>query len=105
MLYAAIYLAATFVSVDLKSSLNPGLLTVAFILFSLALYSAVTNRRQLDVAVTLLVLAGAAVSVYGILQYVFRWGYQSAAWVDSDMFSSGPPPPWRTPICWGSTSS
>jgi O-antigen ligase len=88
LLYAAIYLAATFVSVDLKSSLNPGLLTVAFILFSLALYSAVTNRRQLDVAVTLLVLAGAAVSVYGILQYVFRWGYQSAAWVDSDMFSS-----------------
>ena len=35
-----------------------------------------------------MVIAAAAVSVYGILQYVFRWGYQSAAWVDSDMFSS-----------------
>ena len=31
---------------------------------------------------------GALVSFYGILQYLFGWGYQSAAWVDSDMFSS-----------------
>ncbi len=88
LLYAAVYLAGTFFSVNLSSSLKPGLLTVAFILFSVVLYNAVTNRSQLDTLLAVVVLAGAVVSCYGILQYIFRWGYQSAAWVDSDMFSS-----------------
>ena len=88
LLYAAIYLAGTFFSVNLSSSLRPGLLSVAFILFSLVLSNAVTNRDQLDTLLAVAVLAGAVVSCYGILQYIFRWGYQSAAWVDSDMFSS-----------------
>ncbi|MCI8303810.1 MAG: hypothetical protein HFF52_04190 [Lawsonibacter sp.] len=88
LLYAAVYLAGTFFSVDPGSSRNPGLLTVAFILFSLVFGSCLSNRNQLDAVITLMVLAAAAVSVYGILQYIFRWGYQSAAWVDSDMFSS-----------------
>jgi len=88
VLYAAVYMAGTLFSVTLSTSLKPGLLSVAFILFSLAVYHAVTSRSQLDVLLALIVLAGAAVSCYGILQYIFRWGYQSAAWVDSDMFSS-----------------
>ena len=88
ILYAAVYMAGTLFSVNLSSSLKPGLLSVAFILFSLVLYNAVTNRSQLDTLLAFLVVAAAAVSVYGILQYIFRWGYQSAAWVDSDMFSS-----------------
>ena len=88
LLYGAVYLAGTFFSVDLATSLRPGVLTVAFILFSLVLYNAVTSRAQLDVLISVMVLVGAAVSVYGILQYLFRWGYQSAAWVDSDMFSN-----------------
>ena len=88
ILYAAIYLAGTFFSVDLEGSLNPGLLRVAFILFAVVLGNAVSNRRQLDTLIFLMVLAGTAVAAYGILQYIFRWGYQSAAWVDSDMFSS-----------------
>ena len=54
----------------------------------MVLYNAVTNRSQLDTLLAVVVLAGAVVSCYGILQYIFRWGYQSAAWVDSDMFSS-----------------
>lgn len=87
ILYAAIYLAATFFSVNRGASLKPGLLTVAFILFAVVLYNSVTGRRQLDTLIVLMVLAGTAVAFYGILQYIFRWGYQSAAWVDSDMFS------------------
>ena len=87
ILYAAIYLAGTFFSVDLEGSLNPGLLRVAFILFAVVLGNALLNRRQLDTVIFLMVLAGTAVAAYGILQYIFRWGYQSAAWVDSDMFS------------------
>ncbi len=88
LLYAAVYLAGTLFSVNLRASLKPGLLTVAFILFSLVIYNAVANRAQMDVMLSFMVLAAAAVSCYGILQYIFRWGYQSAAWVDSDMFSS-----------------
>lgn len=88
LLYAFIYLAATLLSVDPASSLNSGLLTAAFVLFPLALSRAVQDRAQLDVLVSAMVLAGAAVSLYGVCQYLFGWGYQSAAWVDGDMFSS-----------------
>ena len=88
MLYAAVYLAGTFFSVSLGDSLNPGLLSAAFILFAVVLYNSVDSREQLDLLLTCAVLAGAAVSCYGILQYIFRWGYQSEAWVDSDMFST-----------------
>jgi len=88
ILYAAVYLAGTFFSVSLESSLEPGLLSVFFILFAVVLYNAVDNQNQLDILLAFMVTAAAAVSVYGILQYIFRWGYQSAAWVDSDMFSS-----------------
>ena len=88
VLYAAVYLAGTLFSVNLKTSLLPGVLSVAFILFALVLYNAITTRRQLDTLLALVVTVGALVSFYGILQYLFGWGYQSAAWVDSDMFSS-----------------
>lgn len=88
ILYAAVYLAGTVFSVDLASSLNPGLLSVGLILFSVVLYNSVTSRGQLDALLALMVIVAAAVSVYGILQYIFGWGYQSAAWVDNDMFSS-----------------
>ena len=88
IVYAAVYLAGAVFSVNLETSLNPGLLSVAFILFSVVLYNSVTSRGQLDALLALMVIAAAAVSAYGILQYIFRWGYQSKAWVDSDMFSS-----------------
>lgn len=88
ILYAAVYMAGAVFSVSLETSLNPGLLSVALILFSVVLYNSVANRGQLDALLTLMVIAAAAVSFYGILQYIFGWGYQSAAWVDSDMFSS-----------------
>ncbi len=88
ILYAGVYMIGTLFSVSLRASLQPGLLTVAFILFSVVLFHAVTSWRQLDVILDGMVLAGALVSLYGIMQYVFGWGYQSAAWVDSDMFSS-----------------
>lgn len=88
ILYAAVYMAGTVFSVNLAGSLKPGLLSIAFILFSIVLSNAVEGRRQLDTLIVLMVLAGTAVAGYGILQYLFGWGYQSAAWVDSDMFSS-----------------
>ena len=87
ILYAAIYFAAIFCSSDVAASFKPGILSVAFILFSVVLYNAVSGRRQLDVMIAFVVVAATVVAGYGILQYLFGWGYQSAAWVDSDMFS------------------
>ena len=87
ILYAGVYLAGTLFSVTLAGSLNSGLLSVAFILFSVVLGSAVTGKKQLDTLIALMVVAATLVSLYGILQYFFGWGYQSAAWVDSNMFS------------------
>lgn len=86
-LYAAIYAVGTLFSVTLKGSLLGGVLTVAFILFAIALENAITTQRQLEVLLFFMVAAGAAVALYGICQYLFGWGYQSSAWVDSDMFS------------------
>ena len=88
LLYAALYLVGMLTSANLRGSFFVAILTVAFVLFSLALYHAVDTRARLDALVTALVTVGAAVSCYGVLQYLFRWGYQSAAWVDEDMFSS-----------------
>ena len=87
ILYAAIYLAGAVFSIDPGTSLKPGLLGAAFMLFTVVLYNAVTNRNQLDALLSLMVVAAAAVSAYGILQYFFHWGYQSNAWIDNDMFS------------------
>ena len=87
LIYSAIYFVSIFISVNVRGSLNHGLLMVFFILFSLAISNAVTNRSQLDGLVFFLVLSATAVAFYGICQYLFGWGYQSAAWVDSEMFT------------------
>ncbi len=88
LLYGAVYLVGTFFSVDLKSSLQPGLLTIGLLLYAYVLYNAVTRRSQLDMLINLVLAAAIVISLFGILQYVFRWGYQSKAWVDNDMFST-----------------
>ena len=87
-LYAAIYLAGAWFSVSRRSSLKVGALTVAFLLFAIVLENAIRSKRQLDGLIRAMVLVGAVVALYGVCQYLFGWGYQSAAWVDSDMFSS-----------------
>ena len=86
-LYAALYVVGTLTSVDVRGSLPIGVLTVALIISSVALYRSVDTRAQFDTLIAAMVAVGAAVACYGILQYKFRWGYQSAAWVDEDMFS------------------
>lgn len=86
--YLLLYLVGTFTSVDMRGSIPIAALTGAFMISSVALCRSVDTRKQLDALVAVLVAVGALVACYGILQYKFRWGYQSAAWVDEDMFSS-----------------
>ncbi|MBO4914278.1 MAG: O-antigen ligase family protein [Oscillospiraceae bacterium] len=88
LIYAALYIFGMLHSTKLRGSLWLTALTIAFLLFSLALYYAVDTREHFELILAAMVTAGAAVAGYGILQYFFGWGYQSAAWVDADLFSS-----------------
>jgi len=86
LLFAALYLIATFTSVTVRGSLQGGILTVFFILFGLALQSAVTTRRQLDRTAFVLVLVGTVTAAYGVAQYLL--GLAGAAnWLDSAKFT------------------
>ncbi len=86
--FLAFYLIGTVFSMRISGSIYVAALTVAFVLFSVVFYRTVESRSQLDWLITAFVTVAAAVSAYGILQYVFGWGYQSAAWVDEEMFDS-----------------
>ncbi len=88
LLYCAIYLAGSIFSVSPSTSLFVGLLTVAFTAYALVLQNAITTRQMLDGLVALVVVSATVVALIGIYQFVFQAGYQSEAWVDSDMFSS-----------------
>lgn len=88
MLYCVVYAVGTAASVTPRASLPVGLLTVFFTLFALVPLNSVDSRGQLERMVKLMVLGGVLVSLYGMAQYVFRFGYQSDAWVDSSMFGA-----------------
>ncbi|SHH92152.1 putative inorganic carbon (hco3(-)) transporter [Sporobacter termitidis DSM 10068] len=87
LLFCAVYLVATLTSVTVSGSLFTGLITVLFALFAIAFDNAVTTKKQADLAVRLIVVAGTAVALYGIYQYIFYNPATAGAWVDSDMFS------------------
>jgi putative inorganic carbon (HCO3(-)) transporter len=87
ILFALVYLIATFTSVSPAGSLFTGLLTVLFTLFALMLDNAVTSKRQTDLLIRAFVLAGTAVSAFGVYQYIFYNPATAGAWIDNDMFS------------------
>ena len=60
LVYAAIYLLGILTSVDVRGSFLIGVITLAFVLFSLALYHAVDTKAQLDALTALMVTAGAS---------------------------------------------
>lgn len=86
LLYAAVYLISTLVSLNIEGTLQAGLLRVAFVLFAPVLLNALADRARLDTVISLCVLVATLLSLYGICQYFFRWGYQSDAWWDENMF-------------------
>ena len=86
LLFALIYIVATFTSVTVSGSLFGGALTTLFVLFTIVIQNSVTTRRQFDALIYAFVISGAVVSAYGVYQYVF--GVTGAsAWIDSTMFS------------------
>lgn len=88
LLYALVFLFAVLVSAAPVNSLKVALMTSLFTLSAVVVVNVVNSRSRLLRVTEWMVLAGAVVSLYGMFQFVFRFGYQSSAWVDSDMFSS-----------------
>lgn len=88
VIFAFVYLAATFMSVTFSGSLQSGLLIVVFTLFCIVFQNAVTSKRQIDLVIQVLIFAGVAVSLFGIYQYIFYSPDSADAWIDSDMFSN-----------------
>ena len=86
VMYVAVYIVAVFASVTVSGSLYGGMVTVLFVLYSLALMNSVSTRRQINIIIWSIVLCGALVSAYGIYQYIFG-ANGAAAWIDDDMFS------------------
>ena len=86
LLYAVIYIAATFTSVTVSGSLLGGSLTTLFVLFAVVVQNSVKTRRQLDTLVCAFVISGALVSAYGIFQYL-SGAAGASAWLDTKMFS------------------
>lgn len=88
ILYALLYLVMTFLSATPSSSLLVGLVTCVFVLFAVVLQNTAVTQKDIRIALGIFAFAGVFVSLYGIYQYIFRTGYQSSAWVDSEMFDS-----------------
>lgn len=85
-LYAFIYIAATLTSVTVSGSLLGGALTTLFVLFTIVIQNSVATKRQLNAIVFAFVLSGAAVSAYGVYQYI-TGATGVSAWLDATMFS------------------
>jgi len=86
LLFIFVYAISIVTSVDRRGSLNGGLITIVFILFSVVLQNAISTKRQLNWFIYAIVLSGTAVALYGCYQYVFGIS-STASWIDADMFS------------------
>lgn len=81
-----IYLIASIFSFAPANSLSIFLVYMAFMLFYFVVINTLKTRKQLFDALTLFVLSGALVCLYGVAQYVFGWDTASA-WMDEEMFT------------------
>lgn len=82
----AMYLIASIFSFAMINSLSIFLVYMAFMLFYFVVINTVKTRKQLFDALTLFVISGALVCLYGIAQYIFGWDTASA-WMDEEMFT------------------
>lgn len=69
----------------LKSMLAWGMYFI-FFSFYFVILNTVKSKEQLYSLLKVFVISGAVVSVYGILQYIFKWNFQPNAWIDKEMF-------------------
>ncbi|MEA4972561.1 MAG: O-antigen ligase family protein [Candidatus Metalachnospira sp.] len=86
LIYAFVYLAATFTSVNVKGSLYGSILSIAFMLFYFVVINAVQTKKQLYLLTFFFVCFGVLISLYGFYQYLNPSKF-SGSWIDTEMFS------------------
>ena len=83
--YMFVYAMATLTSVTVRGSLPVGLITVSFVGFFHVLVSGIQTLRQVRFLLGAMAFTGAAVAIYGILQFLSPSTF-ATAWLDADMF-------------------
>ncbi len=86
LIYALVYIAATFTSVTVKGSLNGAVLSVAFMMFYFVVINAVQTKKQLYIITFFFVCFGVLISLYGFYQYMNPLKF-SGSWIDTEMFT------------------
>jgi len=80
-------LASSIFSFSRNTSILVWGLYLIFIAFYFVITNAVVTKAQIYNLLKIFVIAGIIVSIYGVLQYIFKWD-TSNAWIDEDMFES-----------------
>ncbi len=86
LIYALVYFISTFTSVNVRGSLQGGILTTAFILFYFVVLNSIQTRKQLNILTLCFVCFGVLIAFYGFYQYLNPSKF-SGSWVDKEMFS------------------
>ncbi|MBE5821937.1 MAG: hypothetical protein E7311_05055 [Clostridiales bacterium] len=85
MLFFIVYMFSAITSINVMSSIKIALLVGSFILFYFVIVNSFENEKQVKTVVTIFIIAGVLVSIYGIYQYIFI-ANSTSSWVDSEMF-------------------
>lgn len=85
VLMLVVYLFAAITSFSPVKSLQIWAVYFAFMLFYFVIINTIRTKEQLFNLLTVFVLSGFVVCLYGILQYIFGWNV-SQAWIDEEMF-------------------
>ncbi|MBR5153096.1 MAG: O-antigen ligase family protein [Clostridia bacterium] len=86
LLFLGIYLVAGVTSFAMVKSLSIWAIYLVFICGYFLVIHLIQTPKQLQNLLTVFVLSGTAVCLYGILQYIFGWNINQA-WMDEEMFS------------------
>ena len=85
IIFIAIYLVAGFTSFSLRKSMSIFLIYFIFISMYFVIINTVNSKKTLNTMLTVFVISGCLVCLYGIMQYVFGWD-TNQAWMDEQMF-------------------
>ncbi len=85
ILFAFVIFMSGVTSFDPASSINIALVYLVFISSYFVYTNSITSKKELYVAMIMLITSGTLVSLYGIYQYLFGFA-EGSVWIDTGMF-------------------
>lgn len=85
ILFLAVLFISSIASFSRAGSLKVWAMYLVFVGFYFVIVNVVRTKEQLYAVLKVLVISGAFVALYGVMQYVFGWT-TSNAWIDEEMF-------------------